>query len=152
MAGTDRAAAPRRPAAMARVSTVQTSSCHENDLFRTGGGRQREAGYFTWASGQAGGRRTRRPLLAQRPYRGASPDRRNGMSWTRKLAIAEYFARYRQPPDCNDGRVWVSVFAPSLLLAYFKDEWEYLVDATGADVRPWAPENHGRLIRLRRGT
>jgi hypothetical protein len=73
------------------------------------------------------------------------------MSWTKKLAIAEYFARYRQPPDCYGGQVWVSVFAPSRLLAYLGDEQEYIVDATGADIQSWIPENAGRLIRLRRG-
>lgn len=94
------------------------------------------AGYFTWKSGQAAGRRARRPVWPRRLFRGATPERRFGMSWTRNPAIAEYFARYRQPPGREVGRVWVGVFAPSRLLAYIKDEREYLVDPVGADIQP----------------
>jgi hypothetical protein len=72
------------------------------------------------------------------------------LSWTKDPAIARYFASYRQPPGVDDGQVWVGVFAPSRLLAYFQDEREYLVDAGGVDVQLWAPENAGRLSRLRR--
>jgi hypothetical protein len=102
------------------------------------------AGYFTWASGQGGGRRARRPLLRKRLYRGAARDRRFGMSWTRSPAVADDFARNRQAPGIDDGRVWMGVFAPSRLLGYCADEREYLVDAVGADVRPWPPASPSR--------
>jgi hypothetical protein len=70
------------------------------------------------------------------------------MSWTANPEIAQWFARYRQPPDVNDGQVWVGVFEPSRLLAYLKDEQEYLVDAVGSDVQPWS-DNAGWLRRRR---
>lgn len=109
------------------------------------------AGYFTWASGPIGARRARRPRRPQRLFRGATPQRRFGMSWTKDPDIARWFAAYRQPPGVDDGQVWVGVFAPSRLLAYLQDEREYLVDATDAEVQLWSPENVGRLTRMRRG-
>jgi hypothetical protein len=106
------------------------------------------AGYFTWASGQHDGRQAPRPRRARRLFRGAAPSRRFGMSWTANPDIGEYFARFRQPPDVNDGQVWVGVFAPSRRLAYLDDEREYLVDAAGLDVRPWMSDNTSLLSRL----
>lgn len=87
------------------------------------------AGYFVWASGEAVGRRARRPLGSRRLFRGATADRRFGMSWTRNPAIARDFAVNRQPDGVDDGQVWVGVFAPTQLLAYLSDEREYLVAA-----------------------
>lgn len=98
------------------------------------------AGYFKWKSGQIGGRRTRRPLRARRLFRGATHDRRFGMSWTRNRAIATHFAHSRQASGAK-GEVWVAVFRPSRLLAHIEDEEEYLVNAVGVDVQLWTPEN-----------
>lgn len=95
------------------------------------------AGYFTWRSGQACGRRSRRPTWPRRLFRGATFERRFGMSWTTKRAIAEYFARYRQTPADEIGQVWVGLFPPGRLLAYIEDEREHLVDAVGVDIQPW---------------
>ena len=94
------------------------------------------AGYFTWRSGRLEGRRARRPWWSRRLFRGAVPERRFGMSWTANPAIAEHFARHRQPAGVEYGQVWVAVFTPGGLLAYLHDEREYLVDADGADVHP----------------
>ncbi|MDN5920260.1 MAG: hypothetical protein L0I76_35050 [Pseudonocardia sp.] len=107
------------------------------------------AGYFVWASGEASARRVRRPLLARRLFRGATADRRFGMSWTRNPAIARDFAVNRQPDGVYDGQVWVGVFEPAQLLAYLRDEREYLVDAADAEVHPWSPGADGWLRRLR---
>ena len=109
------------------------------------------AAYFVWASGQPSGRRDRRPFRARQLFRGATADRRLGMSWTANLDIARHFARHRQPPGVDDGQVWVGVFAPSRLLAHLKDEGEYLVDAAGIDVQLWSLEDAGWLTRRRRG-
>lgn len=95
------------------------------------------AGYFTWRSGQLQGRRARRPWWSQRLFRGAVPGRRWGLSWTADPAIAEHFARYRQPLEDGEGRVWTAVFPRGRLLAYLHDEREYLVDADGVNVAPW---------------
>ena len=108
-------------------------------------------GYFTWASGQAEGRRAARPMLSRRLFRGATFDRRCGMSWTARPGVAEDFALYRQPDGVIDGQVWVGVFEPSKLLAYFKDEREFLVDAAGVAILPLSSARVGRLIRLRGG-
>jgi hypothetical protein len=59
------------------------------------------------------------------------------MSWTVKPAIADWFARYRQPPGGETGQVWVARFEPQRLLGYLRDEQEYLVDAHGADIQIW---------------
>ncbi|MET9265227.1 hypothetical protein [Amycolatopsis sp. NPDC004079] len=92
------------------------------------------AGYFEWKSGESRGRRARRPWRRQLLYRGATEDRRLGLSWTKNPRIAEHFARHRQP-DGETGHVWTGVFAPSLLLARVRDEQEFLVRAGGAKVR-----------------
>jgi hypothetical protein len=106
-------------------------------------------GYFTWASGQAEGRRASRPILSRRLFRGATVDRRCGMSWTARRGVAEDFARYRQPDGVEDGQVWIGVFEPSRLLAYFEDEREFLVDAVGVDILPLSAARVGRLLCLR---
>lgn len=60
------------------------------------------------------------------------------MSWTAKPAIADWFARYRQPAGEElAGQVWVGVFAPDRLLGYIRHEQEYLVDTVGVDIQPW---------------
>ena len=70
------------------------------------------------------------------------------MSWTARLGVAEDFARYRQPDGVDDGQVRIGVFEPSRLLAYFKDEREFLVDAVGAQILLASSARAGRLIRL----
>lgn len=110
------------------------------------------AGYFEWKSGMPGGRPARRPMLARRLFRGATEERRFGLSWTTKPDIARHFASYRQPHG-EVGRVWVATFTPSRLLARLGDEEEYLVEAEGADVQPWtAARTSGRAWRLRGGS
>ncbi|ANY08207.1 hypothetical protein AFB00_20160 [Pseudonocardia sp. HH130630-07] len=99
------------------------------------------AGYFVWASGDPSARRARRPLGARRLFRGATAERRFGMSWTTKPAIARDFALNRQPDGVHHGQVWVGMFASAQLLAYLGDEREYLVAAAGADVVSWSPGN-----------
>lgn len=108
------------------------------------------AGYFVWASGAAPPQRSRRPLRRRRLFRGATADRRFGMSWTRDPAVARHFALHRQPNGAEDGQVWVGVFEPAQLLAYLSDEQEYLVDAADVAVHPWSPGVEGWLKRLRR--
>jgi len=54
------------------------------------------AGYFCW--GPEGGRPGRRPRRRHRLFRGAVPQRRQGMSWTTNPAIARWFAEHRQVP------------------------------------------------------
>ena len=102
------------------------------------------AGYFTWGRGRLEGRRARRPWRSRRLFRGAVPELRYGMSWTSNPAVAEHFARCRQSPSrAMDGRVWVGVFEPGRLLAYLRDEREYLVDAHGVDILEATPREGG---------
>ncbi|UJW36905.1 hypothetical protein L3Q67_45385 (plasmid) [Saccharothrix sp. AJ9571] len=100
------------------------------------------AGYFEWTSGMSGVRRTRKPLLVRRLYRGATAERRFGLSWTTNPSIARHFAVHRQPPG-ETGQIWVATFRRVQLLAYFRGEREYLVDADGADVQPYPDRRRG---------
>ncbi|MBN9753878.1 hypothetical protein DMP14_00030 [Pseudonocardia sp. Ae707_Ps2] len=87
------------------------------------------AGYFCW--GREGRRPGRRPRRRHRLFRGAVPQRRQGMSWTTNPAIARWFAEHRQvPAEIGLERVWVAVVEPSRVLGYLHHEREFLVDAT----------------------
>lgn len=99
----------------------------------------RHAGFFTWGGDASVPRRGGRPRRSRRLYRGATFERRAGISWTAKPAIADWFARYRQPPgEEMSGQVWVAVFPPGRLLGFIRHEKEYLVDAVGVDIQPCA--------------
>ncbi|MFE7204229.1 hypothetical protein ACFU8R_28630 [Pseudonocardia alni] len=107
------------------------------------------AGYFCW--GPEGGRPGRRPRRRHRLFRGAVPQRRQGMSWTTNPAIARWFAEHRQvPAEVGLGRVWVAVLEPSRVLGYLHDEREFLVDATDLAVQPWTGPDSGPVVRTRR--
>jgi hypothetical protein len=84
------------------------------------------------------GRRARRPRRRVRLFRGATGENRAGLSWTRSLVQANYFATYRQDPDGPLGQVWATVAPPQYLLARLpkKGEGEYVVDARGLTIRP----------------
>lgn len=109
------------------------------------------AGYFNWRPGEALRRPACRPRRRHRLFRGATPRRRRGISWTSNPAIARWFADYRQPPG-EDGQalVWVAVVSPQQVLGYLHDEREFLVDATNVDVRPWTGRDAGIGFQGRR--
>lgn len=60
------------------------------------------------------GRAAQPPRRGRRLYRGATREHRDGLSWTSHYAIAEYFARSRQPPG-TVGTVWQCHVDPARL-------------------------------------
>lgn len=88
---------------------------------------------FTTVGYQLDGRPHQPPRLARRLYRGATAERRLGLSWTTNPGVAHHFARTRQAPGAG-GQVWTAVVHPRRFLAEGSQEREYVLDATGVQV------------------
>lgn len=107
------------------------------------------------------GKPARRPRRSVLLFRGARATAAAGLSWTRDLEQASYFARYRQEPG-SEAFVWVAVVEPERMLAIPTigrgTEAEVVVDATdmpvirlnAAAVERLMADHGGQFTRQRR--
>jgi hypothetical protein len=96
-----------------------------------------------------------RPIRPLTLFRGATPEKREGISWTLSLDQARYFARYRQAPGTRDATVWVCRVPADRMLARVKEqsfEHEVVADVRGLDIREAEPLSwwHRQMVRYRR--
>ncbi|WGJ88204.1 hypothetical protein [Gordonia sp. SMJS1] len=88
---------------------------------------------FRIAGFSSDGAATPRPRSSLLLFRGATPDRARGLSWTTDLEQAHYFATQRQVPGAT-ACTWAAWVTPSRMLAFYGHtppcEFEVVVDAT----------------------
>jgi hypothetical protein len=97
--------------------------------------------------------RPHQPLIL---YRGATPDRRAGWSWTNDVNVAAAYA-FEGVRGRKRGRVWVAEVEPARLLAFHdgREEGEYVVDTEGMEIGVAAdvvepPGKHPGISTIRR--
>lgn len=91
-----------------------------------------------------------RPRRRLRLFRGATPEHRYGLSWTRDKKQATYFANHRQDPRRRDATVWVCDVPPDRFLADLGKrsmESEIVCDVRGLDIRELGAEERPSVLR-----
>lgn len=101
---------------------------------RTAPSKQQWEAMFRAVGYQEDGQPARRPWLPRRLYRGASGDRRYGLSWTTNPSVARHFLTRHD----DSARVWTCVCHPSRILASGRrgrdSEGEFVLDTTGLEI------------------
>lgn len=98
---------------------------------------------FGWAGYTVDGRGAERPDAPLVLYRGASFERRYGMSWTDDIKVAHFFAKEWRVARAHPGVVWTATVEPWRLLAHNakqrEGEPEYVIDTSGLAVSEYVP-------------